>query len=341
MNDHFDLHAYVKRIGYDGPLEPTAETLRELHRHHVQTFPFENLNPLLRWAIPLDGASLQQKMVFGRRGGYCFEQNLLLSYALQTIGFEVTGLAARVLSNRPPDSMPARTHMLLLVKAEGEEWLADAGFGSMTMAEPVKMELNAVQPTTHESRRVTVAPEPRDPIAAGNGGGVGPGGGPLAGTAEARVGAGRGSGAETDRGGEPEANDGAAPVHADDRSASDREFLMEVGIRDEWRPLFRFNLQPQALVDYEMANFYVSNRPGSHFTNGLTAARPTATGRYGLRNNELAVHDLVGNTERTTLTSAAEIRDALEDLFLLEVPSDPKLHDILGRLAAGETIEGT
>lgn len=305
MNDHFDLQAYVRRIGYEGPLEPTAATLRELHRRHVQTFPFENLNPLLRWAIPLDGQSLQQKMVQQRRGGYCFEQNLLLSHALQAIGFEVTGLAARVLSNRPPDSMPARTHMLLLVNAEGEQWLADAGFGSMTMAEPIKMELNTVQPTSHESRRVTAIGDSVE------------------------------SGAV-----EASGRDGAESGAADASGSGGQEFLMTVGIRDEWRPLFRFNLEPQALADYEMANFYVSHRPGSHFTNSLTAARPTATGRYGLRNNELAVHDLVGNTERRTLSSAAEIRDALEDLFLLEVPSDPKLRDILERLAAGETIEG-
>lgn len=276
MGDNFDLAAYIERIGYEGPLVPTHSTLREVHRLHAQALAFENLNPLLRLPIPLDSESLQNKMVHGRRGGYCFEQNLLLSHALRKIGFTVTGLAARVLLNRPPDSKPARTHMLLLVTAEGSDYVADAGFGSMTLTEPIKLQTDTVQPTSHESRRI---------------------------------------------------------VQVGD------EFLMEARTREEWRTLYRFNLHPQALSDYEMANFYVANRPGSGFANGLTAARPTATGRYGLRNNELAIHDLEGNTDRSTLTTAAELRDALEDLFLIDVPDDPKLEGILQRLAAGESID--
>src|SRR5690625_92254 len=154
MKDNFDLTAYLNRIEYDGPLTPNYETLRDVHRQHARTLPFENLNPLMRWDIPLDSASLQQKMVHGRRGGYCFEQNLLLRHALEAIGFSVSGLAARVLSNRPPDSVPARTHMLLLVEAEDEAWLADAGFGGMTLTEPVKLEPDTIQPTSHARRRV-------------------------------------------------------------------------------------------------------------------------------------------------------------------------------------------
>ncbi len=37
-----------------------------------------------------------------RRGGYCFEQNLLLKTTLETLGFAVTGLAARVRWMAPP-----------------------------------------------------------------------------------------------------------------------------------------------------------------------------------------------------------------------------------------------
>lgn len=299
MGQHFDLKAYFERIGYDGPATTTFDALRDVHRLHAQTLPFENLNPLMRWAIPLDSDSLQQKMVHNRRGGYCFEQNLLLSHALRTIGFEVTGLAARVLSNRPADSLPARTHMLLLVKGDGEHYLADAGFGGMTLTEPIKLETDTVQTTSHEQRRVRRVEDARDPQS-------------------------------------PSDVGESAPQ---DGGTDDGEFLMEAGIRDEWRTLFRFSLQPQALADYEMANFYVSNRPGSHFINGLSAARPTPEDRYGLRNNELAVHDLEGNTERSTLTTVAELRDVLTDVFLLELPDSPELDDVLERLAAGETIE--
>lgn len=43
-----DVRAYLDRIGYNGLLAPTAETLRALHRQHMLTVPFENLD--IRWA---------------------------------------------------------------------------------------------------------------------------------------------------------------------------------------------------------------------------------------------------------------------------------------------------
>lgn len=39
-----DTQAYLDRIGYHGPLAPTAETLRTLQVAHLQTVPFEDLS---------------------------------------------------------------------------------------------------------------------------------------------------------------------------------------------------------------------------------------------------------------------------------------------------------
>src|SRR5471032_2344964 len=96
-----DLDAYFARIGYDGPRMATLETLRALHRLQPQVIAFENLDPLLGRPVRLDASSLEQKLVHGGRGGYCFEQNLLFAHALRAIGFKVTELAARVLWNVP------------------------------------------------------------------------------------------------------------------------------------------------------------------------------------------------------------------------------------------------
>ncbi|MEI4902561.1 arylamine N-acetyltransferase, partial [Klebsiella pneumoniae] len=79
----------------------------------TESIPFENLDPLLRRPMRLDAASLEQKLVRGGRGGYCFEQNLLLRHALEGIGFTVAGLAARVVWNQPEGAILPRTHMLL------------------------------------------------------------------------------------------------------------------------------------------------------------------------------------------------------------------------------------
>ncbi|HEV2379374.1 MAG TPA: arylamine N-acetyltransferase [Terriglobia bacterium] len=39
-----DVPAYLNRIRYDRLLEPTVNTLCALHRQHMPTVPFENLD---------------------------------------------------------------------------------------------------------------------------------------------------------------------------------------------------------------------------------------------------------------------------------------------------------
>ena len=92
----FDLEGYLERIGYDGPIEASPYVLADLHEAHLAAIVFENLDILLGKSIVLDLESLQGKLVKNRRGGYCFEQNTLFRAALETIGFTVTSLAARV-----------------------------------------------------------------------------------------------------------------------------------------------------------------------------------------------------------------------------------------------------
>jgi N-hydroxyarylamine O-acetyltransferase len=96
MSTDFDLAAYLRRIGLDARPPATAAGLAELHLAHATHIPFENLDVLLGRPIRLDPASLQRKLVGARRGGYCFEQNLLFAAALEVVGFRLTKLAARV-----------------------------------------------------------------------------------------------------------------------------------------------------------------------------------------------------------------------------------------------------
>ena len=93
-----------------------------------------------------------------------------------------------------------------------------------------------------------------------------------------------------------------------------------------------FDLQEQAPVDYQVANHYVSTWPTSHFVTSLIAARATADGRYGLRNNRLSIHRMNGESEQRVLTSAAEISAVLKDLFGVVVPDEPAFAAKLARL---------
>jgi N-hydroxyarylamine O-acetyltransferase len=132
-----DLDAYLARVGYAGPLRPTADVLADLHLAHATRIPFENLDILLGRPIRIDLGSVQTKLVAANRGGYCFEQNTLLAAGLIRLGFRVTPLAARVRYNT--DRVLPRTHMLLKVDLADGPWLADVGFGKLGLLHPLPM----------------------------------------------------------------------------------------------------------------------------------------------------------------------------------------------------------
>jgi N-hydroxyarylamine O-acetyltransferase len=157
MTAAIDLDAYFQRIGYKGTRTPTLETLRAIHVRHTETIAFENLNPLLGWPVPLDPASLQQKMVRDGRGGYCFEHNILFKHALDALRFRVTGLAARVLWGAAENTVTARTHMLLHVDLDGQPYTVDVGFGGVTLTGPLRLETDIEQATPHEPFRLLKA----------------------------------------------------------------------------------------------------------------------------------------------------------------------------------------
>jgi N-hydroxyarylamine O-acetyltransferase len=148
-----DLDSYLKRIGYAGPRTATLETLRALQLKHPLSIPFENLDALTGRPVKLDVRSLEDKLVHSRRGGYCFEQNLLFKHVLLGLGFDVAALAARVVWERPAE-IRARTHMVLLVALGSGRYICDVGFGGLTATAPLELTPGAEQATPHETFRV-------------------------------------------------------------------------------------------------------------------------------------------------------------------------------------------
>ncbi|MFK0293041.1 arylamine N-acetyltransferase [Streptomyces sp. NPDC090442] len=135
--EQLDLDAYLARVGYDGDRRPNLTTLRQLHAAHGAAIGFENLEIVLGRPILLDLDSLQAKMVRQRRGGYCYEQNLLYAAALERLGFRVSGLGARIRMGE--DKVRAVTHALLRVELDGEDWITDVGFGGEALLAPLPL----------------------------------------------------------------------------------------------------------------------------------------------------------------------------------------------------------
>jgi N-hydroxyarylamine O-acetyltransferase len=249
-----DLHAYLQRIRYSGDLHPSYAVLEALHLAHATQIPFENLDIFLGQPIRLDLDSLQAKIVKGGRGGYCFEQNLLFAAVLERLGFSVTRLAARV-RYRVRRILP-RSHMLLLVRCDGDTWLADVGFGLEGLLLPV----------------------------------------PFGSAKEVRQ------------------------FDWTYRVAQERgQWVLQSLHAGSWTDLYAFSLEPQELVDFEMANHYTSTYPDSRFVQTLTVQLPTPQARTALRNRELIVDDGKTVTSRT-LAGETELLEVLSEVFGLRLP---------------------
>ena len=149
-----DVWAYLERIDYEGPLVPIRQTLDGLALAHVSAIPFENLDVLLDRRISLEPAALVDKLVHARRGGYCFEQNGLFLEVLETLGFDVTPLSARVRIGRARDFVPPRTHLLMRVALEEGPRLVDVGVGALSLTGSIGLVEDEVQETPHEPRRL-------------------------------------------------------------------------------------------------------------------------------------------------------------------------------------------
>jgi N-hydroxyarylamine O-acetyltransferase len=172
-----DLGAYLGRVGYTGSIAPTEETLDALHRAHLATIPFENLDILLGRGVRVDLDSIQAKLVAGRRGGYCFEHGQLFGAALERIGFSVDRLLARV-DRGPSAPMGPRTHLTLRVRTPDRSgvWLSDVGFGSSPPAPLSLRRLRSGAPQVVDGWIYEVAPDSLLPESEeSDGGQAGPG----------------------------------------------------------------------------------------------------------------------------------------------------------------------
>jgi N-hydroxyarylamine O-acetyltransferase len=265
----FDLNGYLSRIGYKGDHKPTVEALKQIHRCHAQSIPFENLNPFLRVPVDLNIHSLYKKLVLDKRGGYCFEHNLLLMEALRTIGFTIRGLAARVLWNIPEGVVTPRGHMLLLITLEEQRFVADVGFGGLTLTAPLLLQEDIAQQTPHEDFKLT---------------------------------------------------------------RLENEYLMLAKVQGSWKRVYSFTLQENFLPDYEVASWYLSNNPTSHFITGLIAALPFENGRHVLRNGDFATHYLNGSHERRTIESVDDLKNTLQNVFTIALPNVSHMEEYLHRV---------
>ncbi len=122
-----DISDYLQFIRFEGEARPDIATLRAIHRQHLLSIPYENIDVQLQRPVDLDIHRIYDKIVEGGRGGWCYEMNGLLDWALREIGFQITRLIGGVMRSVQGDGVLGN-HLVLSVQLE-QPWIADVGFG--------------------------------------------------------------------------------------------------------------------------------------------------------------------------------------------------------------------
>jgi len=153
--DHvpFDQDGWLERIGYAGERVATLEVLHGLVYAHATAIAYESIDVLLDRPPKLDARALQVKLIRNRRGGYCFEQNMLFREGLRSLGFAVTSLQARVVRGLAIDAPRPALHMVMRVDLREGPFLVDVGFGNLAPTAALLLSPLVEQETPHEPMR--------------------------------------------------------------------------------------------------------------------------------------------------------------------------------------------
>jgi N-hydroxyarylamine O-acetyltransferase len=122
------LNAYLERIGATMPLRADLQTLTAIHNAQGLTVPYEAIDVFVGLPVTQDIGAVQKKIIAGRRGGWCYETNGLLAWALGAMGFDVRRAMAAAYNHRMQDDSIGN-HVVAIVTLDGIEWLCDLGLG--------------------------------------------------------------------------------------------------------------------------------------------------------------------------------------------------------------------
>lgn len=148
---------YLRRIGATRPERADLEGLRHVMERHLLSVPFENLDYHMEGTDIFMDERVLEKIVYGNRGGGCYEVNPALYFLLTSLGYEVDILPGWV--HRPGGVLgPFLGHLALRVKADGEDWLVDVGFGRNSRF-PLNLSSREAQQDPHGEYRLHDAGE--------------------------------------------------------------------------------------------------------------------------------------------------------------------------------------
>jgi N-hydroxyarylamine O-acetyltransferase len=247
-----DIHQYMNRIRYSGPLDVSEETLRQLHKAHLLSIPFENLDNHVGRRIILEEEKMIRKLVEERRGGICYELNGAFCALLRELGFEVSMLSAGVARDSGGFDPPF-DHMTLMVNLE-QRWLADVGFGDC-FREPLLLDARNEQVQGDDAYRL---------------------------------------------------------------SEDDGHLILFRREDGDWKPQYRFTLEPYPYSAFSEMCVYHQTSPESIFTQRRACSLATPEGRITVTDKRVIITER-GEKRESELASREEWRAALLEHFDIDL----------------------
>ncbi|WP_431913406.1 arylamine N-acetyltransferase family protein [Micromonospora carbonacea] len=147
----FDADTYLRCLGLDAELirrgSPGLRTLAILHKRHLEALPFSSTGSFAvptRDGVTVEVVDLDEDVAFGPvvvagNGGGCVQLNRLFLRLLRDLGFDAGLLAGTTVEGAEAYGVDVE-HMLLCVRADGDDWLADVGYAGPSFLEPLRLD---------------------------------------------------------------------------------------------------------------------------------------------------------------------------------------------------------
>jgi N-hydroxyarylamine O-acetyltransferase len=132
-----NVKRYLERIKFRESLHADVATLKSLHRHHLLSVPFENLDVHYGRSFDIKLTNVYDKVVNRNRGGFCYELNSLFNELLKSAGFKTRIVSGKVITDKGQPG-PQYDHMAIIIRLDGKNLIADVGFGDLFI-EPVEI----------------------------------------------------------------------------------------------------------------------------------------------------------------------------------------------------------
>jgi N-hydroxyarylamine O-acetyltransferase len=111
--------------------------------------------------------------------------------------------------------------------------------------------------------------------------------------------------------------------------------ILQAQVAGQWRPMYRFDLEPPEPIDLVVGNWYVCTHPDSPFLGRLIAARTGPGLRRTLSNGSYAIHRLGEPSQRHELRDADAVMAVLREEFGIRLPPHPGLRDAIAAVLDG------